>query len=78
MQFDPGEQSAETIASKCMQFGAGLPLFFMYKGVPYAASDFATENGMPPTLTLEPWADVDEDAEEIRMLAADQTANGIL
>jgi len=82
MQLDPGEQSAEAVASKCAGLGAGLPLFFMYKGVPYAASDFSTENGTPPTLTLEPWADVDEDAdedaEEIRMLAADQAANGIL
>ena len=43
----------------------------MYKRVPYAASDFSAENGMPPTLTLEPWADVDEDADEIRMLAAE-------
>ena len=50
----------------------------MYKGVPYAASDFATENGMPPTLTLEPWADVDEDVEEIRMLAAEQIVNGLI
>lgn len=50
----------------------------MYKGVPYAASDFTTENGMPPTLTLEPWADVDEDTEEIRILAAEQIANGLI
>ena len=50
----------------------------MYKGLPYAASDFATENGMPPTLTREPWADVDEDAEEIRMLAAEQVVNGLI
>ena len=78
MQFDPGEQSAEAIASRCAQFGAGLPLFFMYKRVPYAASDFSTENGMPPTLTLEPWADVDEDADEIRMIAAEQVANGLI
>ena len=50
----------------------------MYKGLPYAASDFATENGMPPTLTLEPGADVDEDADEVRMLAAEQIANGLI
>ena len=53
-------------------------MFFMYKGLPYAASDFATENGTTPTLTLEPWADVDEDAEENRMLAAEQIANGLM
>ena len=78
MQFDPGEQSAESVAGKCQALGAGLPLFFMYVGVPYAASDFATEGGRPPMLTLEPWADVDEDADEIRMIAAEQAANGLI
>lgn len=60
MQINPGQQSAETIAQKCMDFGKGLPLFFLYKGKPYGATEFTAIDGKPPTLTLEPWADIDE------------------
>ena len=43
----------------------------MYRGKPYAATEFYAKDGMLPTLTLEPWADVDEDGSgEIRELAA--------
>ena len=79
-QVNPGDQSAEAVANGCSRFGKGLPLFFIYSGKPYAASCFETEDGMPPMLTLEPWADVDEDdgSEEIRMLAAKQMADGLI
>ena len=78
MQLEPDKQSAEEIARKCAAFGKGLALFFMYKGVPYAASNFSTEEGRPPTLTMEPWADVDEDADEIRAIAEQHMANGLI
>jgi len=78
MQENPGDQAAGSVAAKCAAFGKGLPLFFIYMRKPYAATEFATENGKPPMLTLEPWADVDEDQKEIKRLAAEQMANGII
>lgn len=80
MQENPGEQSAESVATQCTDLGAGLPLFFMYKGVPYAASDFAAKDGMPPVLTLEPWADVleSQEAGEIQALASRSAADGLV
>ena len=79
MQENPGDQAAETVAGKCAKYGDRLALFFMYRGKPYAATEFCAKDGMPPTLTLEPWADVDEDGSgEICELAAKSMANGLI
>lgn len=80
MQFDAGDQAADAVAGKCERLGGSLPLFFMYKGEPYAATEFKIEGGFPPELILEPWADVDErdDSDRIRAEAAAASAAGIL
>ena len=49
-------------------------------GKPYAATEFKAEGGRPPTLTLEPWADVDEakDRGDLKLLADAMAADGLL
>lgn len=80
MQTDAADVCADKVVADFEALGPGLPLFFMYRGKPYAATEFSAEGGAPAKLTLEPWQDVLEsaDAQEISDSAAMFAADGLL